>query len=129
MAPILALGLTNWFVTLIITGSEIFRPVREWVDTRLAKSARFEPDSPANEMAQEMGFDGAVTFSVFWSKARYLVGCPVCCRTWAALVSTAFTGPVILTGLTGFVLTWFTVAAIGHLILEVQALLMNWSNK
>lgn len=122
MNVVLALGLTNWIVTLVITGSVMFEAVRNWFDQKLADSAYIDPHGTVLP-----GFDHAIAFSRFWGYAGYLVKCPLCVRIWVSLISTAFVGPVILTGLTGFVLTWFTVAALGHLTLEIQALLMRWS--
>lgn len=100
-------GLVVWLVTLILVEGEIFRPVREllsgyvpahWVDA----TPRFKI-SEYNRRP----------------KLAYLVGCHLCTGTWVGLgVAFLIPGPlphVVLNGL--------LYKAIGHVVLEVTALL------
>lgn len=94
---VLFAGLVNWLVTLIIVESELFREVRDWVDTHAPE------------------------------KLRYLVHCHLCCGTWIGLaLALVLPGPLVAVHplLTWF-LNGLLYKAVGHVTLEITAILKH----
>lgn len=99
---VVALGIVCWLTTLIVVESELFREPREFCTNRKGR-----------------GFCS--------NKLAYLVGCHLCTGTWIGLLIAVLTpairpfGPGVL----GLVLVGLTYKAIGHITLEVTALLQR----
>lgn len=100
---ILALGLVNWFGTLLIVESEFFRGLREWVAKRDYESER------------RFGF-------WFWEKAHYMINCHMCAGTWVAFVLVWFAPPLFGIGFLNFVVLSLLIKALGHLTLVIHKL-------
>lgn len=90
------MGLVTWVTVLIVTRSELFRPLRE----------RVEP----------------------WHWPSYLLGCPLCTGVWIGAAGAAGVGPQVSSGLVGYVATALAFTAVGHLVLEAQAVLQKLSS-
>lgn len=128
---IIFLGLVNWITTEIIVVSEIFRPLREFVDHRLQASMERrlrDPEWLSDQFAAEINEQALATVikdsaSPFWREARYFVGCHLCVGTWVGIIEAAFIGPLVLHGVVGFVATALTFKALGHFTLELVAVL------
>lgn len=114
---VLALGLVDWIVTLIIVESEICRPIREWVGRQHDKAvlnwqnAKFVMD-PSKKLQRRV---------VMWAKLRYFIGCHLCTGTWVGLLLAVITPFRPLgVGLLGILLAGFLYKAVGHLTLIVH---------
>lgn len=118
-------GIVCWLATLILVESELFRPLREWVDYHRQWSAI---DRIYNR--RRPPWHKAWVYP-FWSKLGYLVGCHLCAGTWVGLVIAAVTGYRVdgQYGFVGFVLAGLAIKAVGHLTLEVAALLARLAPK
>jgi hypothetical protein len=99
---ILALGLANWFGTLLVVESEFFRPLRAWLEDRYANAER----RFANW---------------FWWKINYMINCQMCAGFWVALFLAPF-APALFPFFwgAGFIVTALVIKAIGHLILVLH---------
>lgn len=97
MTEAIALGLACWIATMVVVESELFRPLREWLDRRYIKHGR-----------------------VHQNKLRYLVSCHLCTGTWIALAIQAVAPIHVVTGVGAFVLNALFIKAIGHGALIAQ---------
>lgn len=94
METIIAAGLVNWIATLIIVEGVIFDDARRWVTRRADRAG--------------------------WWKLSYLVTCHLCAGTWVGFaLALVVRGP--LPG--GFIVNGLAYKAVGHITLEVTALL------
>lgn len=114
MNQLVLLGIVCWLVTLVVVDSELFRPLRIWVAGHRRGADRL-PRRPA----------------WLWHKLRYLVACHLCTGVWVGLVLAAAVPTVrpFGTGPVGFVLAGLSVKAVGHLTLEVAALLARTNTR
>lgn len=117
---LIILGIVNWLATMIVVESEICRPLREWVTRRYERYDYFESIVPASDWRQKDH-----RRLVFWQKVKYLVGCHLCAGTWVGLVLAALVPEVrpVGTGFVGWVIAGLAIKAIGHITLEVTAVL------
>lgn len=91
-------GLVNWIATTILVESELFRPVRQWLERRT---------------------DSAGQWWWAWEKLRYLAGCHLCVGTWVGLTQAATFGSP-WRGVWGLLAGGLLYKAIGHLVLELR---------
>lgn len=110
---LLWLGLANWLVTLIITDSEIFRPVREraqrWSYDRQMRD--FTGPAPAPDAPSSVR-----TITIREGKLAYALRCALCTGVWVGIAESLYAHPL------GW-LTFLVVAAIGRVCLVAVALL------
>lgn len=127
-----ALGLVCWLVTAIVVESELFRPLRAWVD----RHARPYKPSPIEGFSAAWAaiFRAALFGTTFetkkpvplrgrlWMKASYLISCHLCAGTWIGLALAAGVPSVrpFGPGLLGWALAGLLVKAVGHGALIVQ---------
>ncbi len=118
MSPslVIFLGLANWLGTTIIVESELFRPLREWVNNRRIKAEGY------TMISERYGVITCPWRCRAWGKATYLVSCHLCAGTWVGLAIAAVAGSPV-PGVLGFVLGGLVFKAIGHITLEVTAAL------
>lgn len=129
---LLVLGLVNWFGTFLLVESEFFRPYRQFVDDRYHKSldrALQDPtfleqftsgDTTEAQVMEALNVSG----SKFWREARYFVHCHTCTGTWVGFALAAVAvHPLVLHGVVGFVVTALAIKALGHITLDVVAVL------
>jgi Protein of unknown function (DUF1360) len=134
---LLGLGLVNWLGTMLLVESEFFRPWRDWADHKHGDSIDRAISDPAflEQFAQvgevtETQVLGAlqVTGSKFWREVRYFVHCHTCTGVWVGFALAACAvHPLILSGLVGFVLSALAIKAIGHVVLDIVAVLRKVS--
>lgn len=131
-SEVLALGLVCWLTTLILVESELVRPVRDWVDRchertgarALVGGLWVSDDGDPTVAALASLRRGPRRTHVLWGKLRYLIGCHLCTGTWVGLVLAWMTSTrLVLTGAAGIVLAGLLVKAVGHVVLEVTALM------
>lgn len=104
VALIIAYGLVNWWVTVLVVDSEFFRPLREVFFNAYTNAER--------------------KWSIaFWDKLCYLVKCHMCTGTWVGFLLAAFAPAVFGPGWIGFILVALLIKAIGHLVLTAWHLL------
>jgi len=116
MGTVIALGLINWLVTLLLVESEVTRPIREWVNNRyLLTSIAY-----AVESTPTVHSDGWKP--VLWYKAKYFVGCQLCTGVWVGQVIAILTmwNKPLGSGVLGVVFAGLLYKAIGHLVLILQ---------
>lgn len=117
-SAVLALGLVCWIVTAILVESDLFRPLREWLE--------FEADTW--QQVRDMGDEDSsfrykrdVPLEVFFRKAKYLVACHLCAGTWVALLLAALIDVRPFGhGFLGWLLAGLVVKAVAHLTLVLQ---------
>lgn len=129
---LIALGFVNWFATFLLVESEFFRPYRQFVDKRYEASLDRAIADPAF-LAQFATADATktqvfealkVSGSTFWNEARYFVHCHTCTGVWVGFVlAAAAVHPLVLSGFVGFVVTALAIKALGHITLDVVAVL------
>lgn len=111
----LHLGLANWLATTIVVESELFRPLRRWLDRRSGR-----PTSALQAiqllLALAKGQPTSTPGQRWWRKAAYLVSCHLCAGMWIALVQAVAVGS--RPGVVGVVVDALVYKAIGHLVLE-----------
>lgn len=130
---IIWLGLVNWLTVTIIVESEIFRPIREFVDNQQNASIdrqikdpawldQFTPGDTTPEHVVDV-MQRTVHGSKVWREAHYFVSCHLCVGVWVGIVEVAFAGPQVLHGVAGYVAGALAFKAVGHLALEAVAVL------
>jgi hypothetical protein len=106
-----ALGLINWLVTVLVTQNKVFEDVRslvtrcgEWIEPR----------------CRPIG-----------SKVRYFASCPMCVGAWIGFAeAAAFGGPLHPhPSWASWIANGLLYKAVGHLILQVSAVLHNASER
>ena len=112
MTTLIVLGLVNWLATTIVVESELFRPLRAWVDIRHARWVL--PDGRR-----------ARRHKAAWLKLRYLLACHLCAGTWIGFLEAALVPSVRPAGggFVGWAIAGLAIKAIGHITLEVTALM------
>lgn len=140
---LLVLGLVNWFSTFLLVESEFFRPYRQFVDNRFNASLDKVLQSPEFfEQFASLPSDTLTTEShgefvqqqimqtleaggsKFWREARYFVHCHTCTGTWVGFALAAVAvHPLVLHGFVGFVVSALAIKALGHITLDVVAVL------
>lgn len=97
MIVLIALGLVNWLATLLVTESEFFRPLRDWIRQRALHAER--------------------RFPVWlWDKADYFITCPLCTGVWIGLALVPWAPALFGAGVIPFLLTALLIKAIGHAV-------------
>jgi hypothetical protein len=101
MFLIVLLGFVNWITCLIVVESELFREAREFCRSKRG--------------------------SWCGNKLAYLVGCHLCTGTWIGLAIAAALPSIrpFGAGFIGWLLAGLAYKAIGHVTLEVTALLQR----
>lgn len=129
---LIVLGLVNWFGTFLLVDSEFFRPYRQFVDRRHDASIDRALQDPAflaqfavGDTTETQVFEALqVSGSTFWREARYFVHCHTCTGTWVGFALAAVAvHPLVLHGVVGFVVTALAIKALGHITLDVVAVL------
>jgi hypothetical protein len=110
----LALGLINWFSTLLLVESEFFRPMRDWVVNYAANWEAFMRAPPTARRFVVWYWRAA---RLIWTKLAYVSDCHVCIGTWVGLALVPWAPVVFGAGVVPFILTGLLIKAIGHLIL------------
>lgn len=119
MTSLIFLGVGNWIATLIVTDSELSRPLREWVTGRYLD---------ADDADFRYGGKSSAHRTYLWRQAKYLLGCPLCVGLWVALAQAiALVHPILGHGVIGITLTALAIKAIGHASLELVAVLKKVS--
>lgn len=114
---LLALGLVNWFATLLVVESEFFRPVRAWI-SRHASNARRRRDNAQTRIG--WWFWRALAYGR--GRVDFMINCHMCAGTWVGFFMVPFAPMVFGTGITGWVLTGLLIKALGHGVLVLHKL-------
>lgn len=121
------LGLVNWLVTLVLVESELTRPVRDFFEDRRNAADEFAVVTMGNDDFTEAEQRTAQRRYTAWSKARYFVSCHLCAGTWVGLLLASLVPGArpLGGGALGLVLAGFLFKAIGHITLEITALMQR----
>jgi hypothetical protein len=98
-----ALGLVNWFATLLVVESEFFRPVRDWIHGRSLNAKR------------------AFTSWAWW-KIDFMINCHMCAGTWVAMLLVPLAPLIFGPGIVPYIAVGLLIKAIGHIILVLHKL-------
>lgn len=106
---VIALGLVNWIVTVIVTQNKVCEDVREFVEHF---GTWLEPKS------KRLG-----------GKVKYFASCPMCVGVWLGFAeAAAFGGPLHPhPSWASWIANGLLYKAIGHLVLQLSAVLHNVS--
>ena len=129
LTEVFALGVVCWLATTLITETEIFRPLRQWLANHAIDHKKLQEQVKEMAVAAGMNTPGNHELQAppnwqppkhFWiDKAAYLVHCPMCTGVWIGFIEAAFFGSP-LHHWYGWVAGALLYKAIGHLVLELR---------
>jgi hypothetical protein len=119
-------GLVCWLVTLILVESELFRPLRQWLELRRDLAVHGPVARDWNWRFEHAPYAVQALHprrARRWEKARYFMCCHLCTGVWVGLaLGLLLPGPLEL-----WVLNGLLFKAVGHLALCVQKTLERWA--
>lgn len=115
MLLFIGLGFVNWFGTLLIVQSELFRPLRELVYKLRDRALR-----QALHAERQLTMFGYRWLFRLLKKVGYLVDCHMCAGTWVGMALAPFAPMVFGSGFFAYLVVGLLIKALGHFILVLQ---------